>query len=271
MVPPSGVEPPSDALEERCLNPLDHGGVVINITMPNYETYHVDYANIALHWFSSDNEETYKKNLVNRHGELKNTGLIDNQFTYKFNSLGFRCEEFSQDPTIMFLGCSNTIGTGLPVDTIWPELVANKLNMRCANLGISGGSMDTAFRLCHGYIDKIQPKIVVLMPPQGVRCEFVCDHGLENLGTWLLDLKSANSEETQYKNFYKLWAVDDNNDYFNREKNMLAIDMLCSTRNIKFVMASANSLQLSGSLARDLQHHGVEAHRAFADKFVLKL
>jgi hypothetical protein len=27
LAPPEGFEPPSDALEERCLNPLDHGGI----------------------------------------------------------------------------------------------------------------------------------------------------------------------------------------------------------------------------------------------------
>jgi hypothetical protein len=243
----------------------------INIAMPNYESYHIDYANTSVQWFSSDNEETYKKNLANRYSELKSTGLIDNQFTYKFNSHGFRCEEFTQDPTIMFLGCSNTIGTGLPVDTIWPELVAKKLKMRCANLGISGGSLDTSFRLCHGYIDKIKPTIIALMPSPGIRCEFVCDRGLENLGTWLLDLKSSNTEETQYKNFYKLWAVDDNNDYFNQEKNILAINMLCSSRNIKFILAQPDQLSLAGSYARDLQHHGIAAHESFANKFILKI
>lgn len=31
MAPPEGFEPPSDALEERCLNPLDHGGVLLFI------------------------------------------------------------------------------------------------------------------------------------------------------------------------------------------------------------------------------------------------
>lgn len=31
MVPPAGFEPASDALEERCLNPLDHGGMLLFI------------------------------------------------------------------------------------------------------------------------------------------------------------------------------------------------------------------------------------------------
>lgn len=238
--------------------------------MPNYESYHIDYASETLNWFSSDSLETYNHNVKNRLTDLQATGLMDYKFNYKFNSLGFRCDEFTNNPCIMFLGCSNTVGTGLPQENIWPELLSKKMNMQCANLGISGGSLDTSFRLCHGYIDRINPKIVVLLPSNGIRCEFVSNMGLENLGAWVFDTHYG-VEDSQYKNFYRMWSVDNNNDFFNREKNILAIESLCVKRNIKFVLAQQDALDTPGSFARDLQHYGIEAHKSFADKILLKL
>ena len=38
--------------------------------------------------------------------------------TYKFNSEGFRCEEFDDSPCLVALGCSFTFGNALPVDAV---------------------------------------------------------------------------------------------------------------------------------------------------------
>jgi hypothetical protein len=67
---------------------------------------------------------------------------------------------------------------------------------------------------------------------------------------------------------YKLWASDENNDFFNREKNVLGIQMMCQTRGIKFIYVESSSLYRSTSLARDLAHAGIESHRLFADEII---
>lgn len=231
--------------------------------MYNYDSFYKNYANQSLDWLPLDTKELYQDNLINRYNDLKFQGWLDTHFTYKFNSTGFRCKEFSQDPTAMFLGGSDTIGIGLPVDAVWPEIISKKLNMQCANFGIGGASPDTLFRLCHGYIDKIKPKIVVCMITPGIRFETVDNNNVYNN----MVKKNVNHE------FYKHWAIDENNNYFNQEKNILAIKMLCSERGIKCVFTDSKTLfeVANNSLARDLMHRGLDAHRLFANMLVSKI
>jgi hypothetical protein len=226
--------------------------------MPNYNSYYKSHANKKLNWLPMDTYELYQQNLVNRYDELKRNDWINNPFTYDFNSLGFRCNEFTSDTSIMFLGCSHTIGIGLPQEVIWPELVSTQLNVNCINLGIGGSSCDTAFRLCHGYINKIKPKVVIFMIPPGTRSEVVTNNSIAN--------KLVSSEN--HREYVQRWAIDDNNNYFNREKNILGIRMLCQEHNAKFISAETSELSCSESLARDLAHPGKESHRLFAEKIL---
>jgi len=243
---------------------------------PNYDSHYKKYANKTFDWLSIDSKEAYEKNLKEKYQLLKANNWIDKSFTYKFNSHAFRCEEFTDDPTIMFLGCSNTCGIGLPVESIWPELVAKKLNMRCANLGQAGGSNDSSFRLCHGWIDIIKPKIVFLLSPPGIRLEILDAVVMKHLTpTWI------HNKATHYKDFLKDWCRDDNNNYFNTLKNSLAIENLCNARNIKYIFLDSDDFaqvqtDLSNAqgyldLARDLGHRGVSSHKIFSEQVLANL
>lgn len=226
--------------------------------MPNYNSFYKYLANRKKYWLPGDTLELYKENLINRYDDLKRNNWINSRFTYDFNSLGFRCKEFTHEPSIMFLGCSYTMGLALPVETIWPELISKQLKMNCANFGISGSSSDTAFRLCHGYIDIIKPKLVIFMVPPSIRFENVNDNRVSNVII----------SNPQYTDFFKLWGIDDNNSYFNNEKNILAIKMLCHERNTKLIVVKYDELHCSNSLARDLAHWGVESHNIFSNKLL---
>jgi hypothetical protein len=251
--------------------------------MPNidkkYRSYYYEHRNQILHWNGSDTKDLYEKNLKNNYSELKKYGWIYNHFTYKFNSLGFRCDEFSDQPTLMALGCSYTMGIGLPVDKIWPELLAKDLNMKCANLGIGGGSLDTAFRMCEGYIDIINPKLVVLLEPPPARTEifFHSDNNIPSrIGHWMIDHSNSNIIfEDSIIDFTKIWITQENNYYFNREKNILAIKRLCMERNIKFICEPHTELHYIDkppeSLARDLMHAGITSHEYFVKKLLSKI
>ena len=233
--------------------------------IPNYDTVYTNwYPGRTVTWVPGDTEDMYKYNMKHRRSELIRNGWLDyTPFTYQFNSLGFRCNEFTSEPSIMFLGCSYTIGIGLPLETIWPELISAQLKMQCVNLGVGGSSCDTAFRLCHGYIDKIKPKIVVLMNPPSIRMEHI-------LGT-PRNLGINHCPEKESEIMLKLWISDENNDFFNREKNVLGVQMMCQTRGIKFIYVESATLAtrcLSTSLARDLAHAGIESHRLFADGII---
>ena len=239
---------------------------------PIYNSIYKDYANQILYWLPMDTKELYQKNLKENYQLLKENNWIDNHFTYKFNSHGFRCEEFTDNPSIMFLGCSLTLGIGLPVETIWPELVSKQLGMRCANLGIGGGSNDAAFRLCHGWIDIIRPKIIIILEPYSNRIELIDFPNIHNLSHWTLS-EESNSKKSCY-DFYKAWIEDENNSYFQKLRNKLAIENLCNSRNIKLISFDGEDLTrafLKKDLARDLAHRGIKTHNQIADYFLSKI
>jgi len=231
--------------------------------MLNHNSIYKKYSDISINWLTSDTAELYKKNLIEKRSLLEQNNWIDRKFTYTFNSEGFRSERFTNTPTVMFLGCSDTIGIGLPVEAIWPTLVAKQLNMSCANLGQGGGSADTAFRLCLGWIDKIKPKMVIFLQPPGIRWELLKYQKIEFLGTGF-----PFQDYEKYMNEY--WA-DDNNHHFNTEKNTLAIQQLCEQRNIKFNKFAGMPFHDQEDLARDLQHAGVKTHQLLADQICNKI
>ena len=227
---------------------------------PNYDSYYKKYANQSLDWLEMDVKNLYEKNIKENYQLLKLNNWIDKSFTYKFNSHGFRCNEFSDDPTIMFLGASSTVGVGLPIDYIWPEVISKNLNMRCANLAIGGSSCDTAFRLCHGWIDIIKPHLVIFFGPPSGRLELVNADTITNLNLAWPDTN---------KDFLKKWGIDDNNIYFNEIKNRLAIENLCLSRNIKFHFVNFGIDKID--LARDLMHSGINSNQKFAEKILARI
>lgn len=227
----------------------------------NYNTRYTP--NSTLDWLPSDWEGAYYDNLANRYDELKKYNWIDKKFTYKFNSNGFRCSEFSSEhSSIMFLGCSYTIGIGLPVENIWAELVSSELKLRCANLGVGAGAADTAFRLCHGWIDKIKPRIVVFCQPPMERLELVEDSTSDTINL----IWDYNNNHNDYKGFLKAWSgIDDNNAILNRLKNSMAIKHMCDIRKIKYIEIPSEKIWIpNADLARDLIHPGIDANLRFS-------
>lgn len=227
----------------------------------NFDSFYKEHANQTLQWLQTDLEEIYNKNLRENYDKLQRYGWIEQHIDYKFNSAGFRCKEFTNDPSIMFLGCSYTCGVGLPLETIWAELVAKEFDMSCANLGIGGGAADTAFRLCLGYIDAIRPKAVVYLPPPGVRLELDIDNKMVPIN---VSSYKGNDYNILIRQFFKLWLIGEtNNDCLNRMKNSMAINHLCATRNIPFIELDADRL-ITLDYARDLMHVGKESHMSFS-------
>jgi len=220
---------------------------------------HYKYANQTLSWLPSDSEKRYQTNLTQCPGGLETHNWINSAFTYKFNSHGFRCDEFTEEPSAVFLGCSLTQGIGLPVETTWAQIVAKQLNLRCYNLGIGGASNNTAFRLAYTWLETIRPKIVVLCTASPERLEL-----LSTDETY--ELLPNTPKHHPGQDFYKHWVSNENNGILNQAKNVLAIEMLCQRLDICLIVVDS-ALLLSTmyiDLARDLTHPGRRSNLAFA-------
>jgi hypothetical protein len=247
---------------------------ILDVTKPfnddavMYNSWYKPWANTTVSWVAGDDEAKYKTHLKEKYDELARYNWIDTPIDYTFNSNGFRCAEFTSDPTLMTLGCSYTVGIGLPVESIWSELLAKKLDMRCANLGQGGMSNDTAFRLCHGWIDIVKPKVVVFFRTFANRLELLTQNMTSvGFGAW---------NNTIPENHYLLhWFTREANASINAAKNTMAIQHLCRERNIPLYIYNAfetlndchTSLGFENQdLARDLMHYGKKSHAMVADQ-----
>ena len=243
-------------------------------------------ANQEVEWYGFDSLELYQHNLQNNYDKLKNNDWIDKSFTYKFNSHGFRCEEFTDTDSIMFLGCSYTLGVGLPLENIFATIVAQNLNLTCFNLGVGGSSADTGFRLTKIYLQKLKPKIVV--------STFLWPHRMELLTTTLayihftpnnlailneknlrkfapLQMLNDANLRKYYEEFYAKWIEESSNADLNYLKNTLAIAKLCDDLGIKYIDyksipdTDAAAVDLDHPCkARDLIHPGIKINQNMA-------
>jgi hypothetical protein len=121
------ANPSQASLKATCLDIPEHAG-----------KHHV---NQTLDWLPTDTKESYEK-LIQDPEHLAyfveqgwdQPGAI----TYRFNSHGFRADEFDGGPYMLALGCSFTIGIGLPDQDTWARQTATALGLKCANLGWGG-------------------------------------------------------------------------------------------------------------------------------------
>jgi hypothetical protein len=228
---------------------------------------HSSYANKTVSWFSSDDKETYDKNMSvpEKQKIIERNGWVDADFTYKFNSHGFRSDEFTDSDAIMFLGCSLTLGTGVPLEVSWTHTVSQQLGLKNYNLGISGGSNDTAFRLANHYVPQIKPKLVVFMGTSDNRFDIITDDEVHTL--------MYNRVPKQYDGaWYKDWTTYKENGALNWKKNYHGIQSICAEHGSKFIYASIKCYITWPNIdnARDIIHPGVECNKLITEG-VLKI
>lgn len=96
----------------------------------------------------------------------KNTKIILDDCEFNLNSLGLRGEEFDKKNEILYSGCSVTLGIGLDQNSIWGEILSQKLNFSKSNLSFAGASVVHIVNQIFNYI-KIygNPKIILCAFP----------------------------------------------------------------------------------------------------------
>lgn len=208
-----------------------------------------------------DTQERYQQNQQSRAEDLRRHGWWEHEpFDYHFNSAGFRSDEFNKTPGTLYLGCSFTMGIGLPYTDTWPYKISLATGTACWNLGQGGGSMDTCFRLAEYWIPRLRPAQVVLMSTIPERLEWVDAEAVPRL-------YSAHGASPVARE----WLAHPENARLNHLKNRWAIQQICHREKIPFHECSHSELGIKNSLARDLIHPGKTAHRIMAEKIVKAL
>jgi len=230
---------------------------------------HHPWAGKTVQWFPSDDAATFKKNLETKKDLLEKHGWLEKRFEYKFNQQGFRSEEFAICKSLLALGCSYTMGVGLPSESTWPDLVSRNLNLKYHNLGVGSCSNDTTFKLAHYYIPKLNPKLVVVVSPEVEHIELI-DRTKKEIKRFFPRLIKEKPEDSDTL-FYKRWLNDPINSELNREKNQLAVQKICENFKIKCIILNHTELKRDLDLARDLQHPGIIAQRDLSEKILSQI
>jgi len=216
-------------------------------------------------WIPGDDKTKYNDNMKkNLHlMQLNGWDGARGELTYKINSDGFRADEFSNEPSVMFLGCSMTMGVGIELENTWAQMIAKDLGLKNHNLGTGGSNNDAAFRLFNHWHRRYKPELVVYYSPPPVRLEIFYTNRLHivnllpNSGDWVND------------RVYQMWISTDINAQLNQQKNLLAVEYLCKQSNIPLVWLDNpqmfnledESEFISKEFGRDLLHPGNSWHR----------
>jgi hypothetical protein len=187
-------------------------------------------------------------------------------FNYKYNSYGFRSQEFDlaeSKSKILTLGCSHTVGVGVPQYDNWPERFGQQYfpNHVVWNAGLGGGSADTVARLAVNMIPIIKPDIVAILWPSLFRFE-TYEKGPQFNGPWLHEVSNLQFE--------------DNTAYNNQTKNKTVIDLLQKIYDFKLLSIDWEDTvekvytNIKWTTARDGVHFGIDWHQQIAYDFNLQ-
>lgn len=226
---------------------------------------YIMHAGKVLHWDTSDSQSLYLKNIKDpkTYKELSNLGFVNTQIDYRYNSHGFRTDEFDNKIEVLCFGCSFTMGTGIHAKDTWPSQFAHKSGLKTANLGLAGSSNDTTFRLASYYLSLLQPKYAIWVQTDMHRIELLDDSIPVSLN--ILAGDTSNPCANDY--FIKTWFSCDTNQQLQLQKNTLAFKMLCRLKNIIPIIIPINKV-LFLDYARDLIHPGKLSYKKLAETVV---
>jgi hypothetical protein len=239
------------------------------------------FIDTTVNWCPGDFEELFDENMADpkKRALLEKNGWTKDNVTYTFNKDGFRSDEFTYEPddSVLFLGCSLTVGIGVDLETTWTHRVASSLGLRHYNLGVGGGGPDMCFRLAYHWIPRLRPKYVMMLTPYAGRMEIVVDNAIIQLLPKSLKHLERNGLREKIEPFYNAWLSHPANTDMNLLKCSLGVESICNRADIQLIEISLDNIELTtlmtdqgwtGTLGRDLMHPGVEWHQAVADKFL---
>lgn len=226
---------------------------------PLYSAYPT-VRNQTLKYIANDHKDVYKHNMKDPYWSemLLSCGWYNKKIQYTFNSHGFRSDEFEkpETPSVIFLGCSYTLGVGLPIENSFTHLVSKELGLKNYNLGISGGGADSSFRIGSHWIPKLKPTMVIFANIFKDRCEYVKKYKVceQKMGPF-----SANDVHIKYSHSH--WNL-------NNLKNLYALKFICDREKIPlYNITEFERLDF----ARDLMHPGIISNEQVAEDILTQI
>jgi hypothetical protein len=228
--------------------------------------------NTTQNFYGKDNGSSFKlkekgRDTFSSH-VVQETNWNNISFNYTWNSLGLRGPEpnYSAKNKILFLGGSLCIGTGVPVENSFPDILAKMLDANYINMSDCDSIADF-IEPVKKFVD-YDPQYVIISEPRFVQSygwaliDLYGKRDLEHTATYKKLFKRADDEfllmfEAYLKNLFpnaKLILT------YSMRKSFLTIPKFNYFSIIKF---TKNDLV---DLGRDNMHPGIRTHQIFAEK-----
>lgn len=227
--------------------------------------FYQQFASTTQFWNGTDSEENFKANcaIEENYKKLNDLGWLEpNMITYKYNSQGFRDDEFDQQTAGIALGCSHTQGVGIHAAHAWPGQLQRILGQKIWNLGVGGAALDTCYRLLEYWIKNLNVKFVVCAVPFISRYEVFNNNWSNILPSMPLEINNLDWLVGYQKNY----LLYDQNGELNQRKNIQVMQYICDKHGVPFYYDLMKGF-VDEKLARDLQHCGADTQERLANKF----
>lgn len=223
-------------------------------------------------WFCTDSKDNFL--------QRKNNVFTPESFSYNFNQYGYRIGDHDWNlntsrQRMVVLGCSHTVGVGVPWEQSWAKMLADHVDCELFNLGVAGGSSDSVLRTLHQSISIIKPDIVAVYWPEPIRWEIY--------ESFQWDVNGLDCDIPHTKSVWNITETETINEshvqnIFNR--NVKLVKLLQQVYGFKLLEIDSqaltldylnvnNHIEMAFSFdSRDLVHPGIKMHEYIKNKFI---
>lgn len=163
------------------------------------------------------------------------------EYNYVWNKDGLRSIEFSEKPKIVVLGCSITLGQGLPEDARWTNILEKKLSIhgdyKIGNISYSGASANKLVSSFMGMINQYKyiPKYVLCNFANFERFYFVNPEATY-MQDWYINHKQKVSKASAPWDYEEIlpyeWV------YYQNLDHIKMLEVLCDSLGIVLIWTS---------------------------------
>ena len=243
---------------------------------------HLRSKNKTLKWCSSDDKKTFEvnKRVTESRKLLEINGWLDksNEITYEFNEHGFRSVSFETKCKVLFNGCSQTMGIGLPLQMTWAGKVAEELDVPYHSVACAGADWQHVCQRTLYWIPKLKPDFLILKEPPVPRFNWWDMETVTSTAQFtsdeLMDCKIRQSRPL-------IDIVSDNNSIWYQYSMQMLIEKCCEDNNVQLLILpndrmpddriaklTGKSTNRDNDYARDLCHKGPIEHEMVFKKVI---
>lgn len=195
--------------------------------------------NNLVRWEEAEDPVTHNKhNIIYHNPALPEKYHINDGWSYQFNSLGYRGEEYNPEAKrhIFACGCSYTYGMGIKWHQTFPYVFKERLaakeqlpldQVNLLNFAQQAASNDYIARTVISQCSRVAPDLLLILFTSKERFEFVDNRRIGNVGPWLYNEESLN--------YYRFYSEEIG--MINMLKNMLLVQQFCRLKNIPCLMS----------------------------------